>query len=97
VAQNSNKFKTDQPGDVYGVLDGSWAYIIKSVFCKAAEDGGYSPVALLSFLKQQWLIETRGRNSTKGKRIGGVLTECVVLKLATETVEKDGEYEELPF
>lgn len=97
IAQNSNKFRQIDQGDMYGVLDGGWAYIIKSVFCRAAEDGGYSPVALLSYLKQQDLIQTRGRNNTKGKRIGGVLTECVALRLASEIDENTGEEEELPF
>jgi hypothetical protein len=42
------------------------------------------------------LILTRTKNNTRGRRIGGVLTECIALKMAVFT-EYEGEYDdELP-
>lgn len=87
VAQNANRLKsTADLGDVYGTIDGDWAYIIGSVFRRAAEEGGYSSQALLSYLKQNGLIQTRltGRAMTKNKRINGVASECVCMKLPNE-------------
>lgn len=83
VTQNTNKLRVgiDQ-GDIYGIIDRDWVYIINSVFHKAVNDAGFSSTALLSYLKQNDLIRTRGRRNTLGKRINGVLTECVVMKLA---------------
>ncbi len=89
VAQNGSKLceKSDM-GEVYGVLEPfdkpTMAYIVRSVFNRVVEEAGFSPAALLSYLKQKNLIETRGRNYTKGKRINKVLTECIALKLEAD-------------
>lgn len=82
VAMNANKFALDNVNsEVYGTLENGWAYINSSVFRKAAQDAGYDSRALLSWLKSRGLILTRGRANTKHKRIHGVSTECVVMKL----------------
>ena len=47
----------------------------------AAEMAGFSPAALLSYLKENGLIETRGRAMTCSRRVNGVSTECVCLKV----------------
>ena len=92
VAQNANKLRAGvENGDIYGLVENDVAYIIKKVFCEAAEKGGFSVAALLSFLKQRGLIIPRGRNLTRGKRIGGVLTECVAMYL---TLPEDMDEEE---
>ncbi len=80
-------------GDIYGVLDVDKAYIISSAFRKAAEDAGYNSAALLSYLKEHKLIETRGKNMTRGKRIKGTLTECVCLTLLK--ISDDEEFNDL--
>lgn len=84
VTQNANKMRphTEQ-GDVYGLLQNDTAYIISNVFRQAAEDGGFSPAALLSWLKQQGLLETEssGKGTTKRKRVNGVLTNCVCMRM----------------
>lgn len=112
VTQNAGRFreKAENGQEVYGVLgtdvagNVTRAYIIRSVFNQIMQNEGYSTKAILSHLKQQGLIETRGRNCTRGKRINGVLTECVCLLLPQEYVDKDGFVElddmdepELPF
>jgi hypothetical protein len=88
------RLDTDQ-GDVFGLVQNDVAFVISSVFRKAAEDGGFSSPALLSYLKQRGLIETRGRAYTKCKRINGVATECVCMQLPK--VEPDLSKEDLPF
>ena len=97
VAMNTNRFKSEEnnSGECYGVIDGEWAYINNSVFRKAAKDAGFDDRALLSWLKTNGLIQTRGRNMTRGKRINNVNTECVVMKLHDSEYSEIGEYEEL--
>ncbi len=90
VAMNSNRFRADnENSDIYGVIseDGEYAYINAAVFRKAARDAGFDDRALLSWLKTNSLILTRGRNMTRGKRINKVNVECVVMKLPSENGE----------
>ena len=87
VGSNVNRFFNPEipaVGDCYGIIENNKAYINRGIFNKALQDAGYSCAATLSYLKSNNLIETRGRALTKGKRINGVLSECVVLKLQTE-------------
>ena len=97
VAMNTNRFKSEEnnSGECYGVIDGEWVYINNSVFRKAAKDAGFDDRALLSWLKTNGLIQTRGRNMTRGKRINNVNTECVVMKLHDSDYSEIDEYEEL--
>lgn len=95
VAQNANRLREGQEqGEVYGLLDGGKAYIIRNVFNRAAEDNGFPPKALLSYLKDRGLIEARGRAFTKGKRVNGILSECVCLRLNGPEFDPE---EDLPF
>lgn len=97
IAQNANRFRSDsnEKGEVYGEIEVDTSiypteqhvYIIRSVFNRACEDGGYSPQTLLSWMKERGLIFTRGRKLTKGRRINGILTECVAMRLPHENEE----------
>ena len=82
VGMNVAKFSADSRTESFGIIDGDDAYINRTVFRKACAEGGFDEHALLSWLKVSNLIQTRGRNYTKGKRIAGVNVECVVLKLS---------------
>ena len=95
VTQHSNQLvgRSDTV-EVLGALDGNRAYIIRSVFERILQDAGYSTAAMISYLKQEHLIETRGRNNTKGKRINGIPTECFCLLLPA--VDTEEELDELP-
>lgn len=87
VGSNVNRFfnpESPPVGDCYGIIENNIAYINRGVFNRVVQEAGYSYAATLSYLKANSLIETRGRAFTKGKRINGVLSECVVLKLQTE-------------
>lgn len=103
VTANSSRLcgRSDNGQEIYGAMEedyagnASKAYIIRSVFDRVLQDAGYSTAAMLSYLKQEGLIETRGRNNTRGKRINGVLTECVCMILPSEERETQ-QYDELP-
>ena len=92
VTQNSNRLcaRSDNPNmEVLGALEDGKAYIIRSVFERALQDAGYSTAAMISYLKQASLIETRGRNNTRGKRINGIPTECFCLRLPAMDLEDE--------
>lgn len=87
ISINSNKFKRNDSagipiipsGDIYGTLEDDWAWINKSKLSEALTAEGFDYRAVISWLKSNDLIKCRGRNNTRGKRLNGVLTECVVL------------------
>lgn len=90
VTQNANRMRaSNEQGDVYGLIQDNTAYVISSVFRRAAEDAGFSAQALLSYLREHGLIETRGRAMTKAKRVNGVPTECVVMELPPDLAEEE--------
>lgn len=92
VTQNSNKLcgRSENPNiEVLGALEDGRAYIIRSVFERILQDAGYSTAAMISYLKQSNLIETRGRANTKGKRINGIPTECFCLRLPAVDLDED--------
>lgn len=89
VASNVNRFNTDDApsnGEVYGVLEGDIAYIIRGVFDRVVQDAGFSTSATLSYLRANRLIETRSNKGyTKTKRIGRTTPQCVWLHLDTDS------------
>lgn len=90
VAQNSPKMQRGiESGEIYGVLEGDIAYIIRSVFDQAMEKGGFSPAVILSYCKAHNLIDTHAKGNTRTKRIGGSAVNCVCLRLPS--VDADDE------
>lgn len=97
VTQNSNRLCTkSETVEVLGALDDNRAYIIRSVFERILADAGYSTAAMISYLKQEHLIETRGRNNTRGKRINGIPTECFCLVLPSVDLDEEEDDDQLP-
>ena len=99
VTQNSNKLcgRSENPNiEVLGALEDGRAYIIRSVFEHILQDVGYSTAAMISYLKQSNLIETRGRANTKGKRINGIPTECFCLRLPSVELDDEADPDEQP-
>lgn len=99
VTQNSNKLcgRSENPNiEVLGALESGRAYIIRSVFERILQDAGYSTAAMISYLKQSNLIETRGRANTKGKRINGIPTECFCLRLPAVDLDDEEDPNDLP-
>ena len=95
VAANENRFRCGDyipASDVYGVIDGDVAYIIKGVFERVVQDAGFSTSATLSYLKSNRLIETRkDKGYTKTKRIGKTTPQCIWLSLRVEYDVSDDE------
>ena len=87
VGANQRRFATKEVspenGEIYGIFgdNDGYVYIIRSIFIRETEKEGYNSKSLLSYLKENHLISTRGRNMTKGKRINGRLVECIALEL----------------
>ena len=99
VTQNSNKLcgRSENPNiEVLGALEDGRAYIIRSVFERILQDAGSSTAAIISYLKQSNLIETRGRANTKGKRINGIPTECFCLRLPSVELDDEADPDEQP-
>lgn len=99
VTQNSNKLcgRSENPNiEVLGALESGRAYIIRSVFERILQDAGYSTAAMISYLKQENLIETRGRANTRGKRINGIPTECFCLRLPAVDLDDEEDPNDLP-
>lgn len=65
------------------------------MFRKAVIAAGFNDRSVLSWLKTNGLIQTRGRAYTKNKRINGITTECVVMRLRSEDNIGLEDYEEL--
>ena len=90
VALNANKFDAENKGDVYGIIEGDYAYVNQSVFRKACKDAGFDDRALLSWMKSNGIILTRGKRNTRGKRLNGVNVECVAMRMKEcDTYEGD--------
>lgn len=90
VASNQMHFIAgDRPIDLWGALDNNGGvYIIKSVFMRICDEGGFNAVPLLSWLNDRGLIERSGGKNTVPKRVGGVLTRCVHLTLSEQDTEE---------
>ena len=106
VTQNANKLRgSSSDTDTYGQIitdgeDAGYVYIIRSVFDKVCIDGQISPRALLGNLRTRELIKTKEKGFTKCKRINGVRTDCVVMKLPDDDELEEvkiSPYEDLPF
>lgn len=92
VAANANRFYSELSppnGDTFGIIEGNTVYINRGVFNRVIQEAGFSGSATLSYLRSNKLIEVNGRKYTKCKRINGVRTECVVMKLPSETDDFD--------
>ena len=92
VAANANRFYSEMSptnGDTYGIIENNSAYINRGVFNRVIQEAGFSGSATLSYLRSNKLIEVSERKYTRCKRINGVRTECVVMKLPQETEDFD--------
>lgn len=98
VSSNVNRFYSqDVPptGETFGVIENSTAFINRGVFNRVIQEAGFSVNAVLSYLRSSEKIEVNGRKYTRCKRVNGVRTECVVLRLPIDSDEID-DNEDLP-
>lgn len=95
VGANQKRFATKEAapenGEIYGIFgdNDGYVYIIRNVFMRETEKEGYNPKSLLSYLKENHLIATRGKHLTKNKRINNSCVECVALELPHADCEDD--------
>lgn len=98
VSANANRFSSiDQAGEIWGKLAGNEAYIIRSVFERICEEGGFSSRATLSWMTRNKIIRQsynsrRNRNEpTVASKLPGVsgAVRCVVMRLPEPEPDKD--------
>lgn len=85
IAINKNKFTLNDfgkyDGECWGYIDKDCIYINKLQFKKFMENEGYNATAFLSWAKSRKLIRTSKQRTHISKRLNGVPTNCVALKL----------------
>lgn len=99
VAANPYKFKTADSEPVqewWGVKENKYIYIIRNVFDRICQEGGYSSKGFLEWANTKGFIETNAGRLTKRKRMGDTNPRCVCLNResinlnATDVFEIDG-------
>lgn len=93
ISINSMRFEQDiddNKGEIWGIIEDKHICIIRTVFNRICDDGGFNPQALLSWLKQNGRIEA-SKGYTKTKRIRGEPVHCVWLLKDKEECEEIGE------
>jgi Superfamily II helicase and inactivated derivatives len=101
VVQNAHRLCGDSiEQEVWGKIDGDIAYIVRNKFNSAVIGEGYSPQALLSWMKQRGHIVLRkdGKGTTKNYKINGHHLDCVWLRLPNgESEDHQEPFQKLPF
>lgn len=91
ISVNTNKFTLNDfgnyDGECWGCIDKDYVYIIKSQFNKIMQGEGYNPTAFLSWAKSRDIIVSSGRHNSVSKRLNGVVTRCVAVKLKEEDTD----------
>ena len=95
---NAAKFETNSD-PCYGSVSGDEVRIIKSVFERICEDGGYNPKALLSRLDQVGRLSKGRDNLYKSAKVNGKAVRCACINMAENLPNEfiPAEDSELPF
>jgi len=64
IMSNKNRFGEDVAQDFYGVIEGNWAYVLKSQFDKAMKEQRFGIKAVLSAWNKEGLILTEEEKGT---------------------------------
>lgn len=99
ISANSNQFAEEiRHGERFGVIDeeNNLAIINRVVWNRMCEQAGFSSKALLSGLKERGLLVLGSKGYTKTKKLDGVPTNCVWLRLPVDGVEDGEGADELP-
>ena len=96
VASNPVRFNSvdmGNNGELWGKVEGQTVNVVRTVFNRLMENGGYNPDQFLSWAQTRGVIERTGTHRTKTIRINGTPTRCVSLKLPSpqmdEVIDKD--------
>lgn len=99
----SNQAKFENGADpCYGVIKGNEVRMIRNIFEKVCEEGGFNPKALLSWLDQNGrLAKDNKGNQYKSTNVYGKSARCACINL-DENIQKEAEFlavepGELPF
>ena len=84
VTRNLNHFKTNDfgeyQGEIWGKIDQTEIYIIKSVFDREMKNNGFNSTAFLAWAKRKGYLSTAKDKRTKVTRIAGTVTNCVCIR-----------------
>ena len=95
VVINVNHFEADDYGnyrsDIWGKVDGTYQYIIKSVFDREMQTAGFNSTSFLSWAKRNDLLATDKSRRTKNAMVNGsvVPTVCVSIEKAQHILYDD--------
>lgn len=95
---NASRFESDSD-PCYGSVTGDEVRIIKSVFERVCEEGGYNPKALLSWLDQAGRLSKGKDNLYKSAKVNGKAVRCACINMGEYVQEEFVPVEEgeLPF
>lgn len=99
IAANNYKFiqgVRDPMGECWGSISGRKTNVLKSIFEKICNDGGYDPKALASWMKQRGYSETSGDREYKKVSISNAKLWCICLPEPDTEFEPIGQTK-LPF
>lgn len=82
-------------GEVWGVIEDGYAYIIKSVFERLLRNEGFSPKAFLTWGKKNDMILCDGgadgnKRLTKRKTINNIVQPCAVVRISADEDGRGG-------
>ena len=91
VTMNANHFipTQNENTEIWGAIDTEYAYVISSKFKSLMIEAGFNPVAVLSWLKTNNLIEFEHDRKDKVKKINKISRRCIWLKLDNVTDLED--------
>lgn len=91
VTMNANHFipTQNENTEIWGAIDTEYAYVISSKFKSLMIEAGFNPVAVLSWLKANNLIEFEHDRKDKVKKINKISRRCIWLKLDNVTDLED--------
>lgn len=91
VTMNANHFipTQNENAEIWGAIDTEYAYVISSKFKSLMIEAGFNPVAVLSWLKTNNLIEFEHDRKDKVKKINKISRRCIWLKLDNVTDLED--------
>lgn len=92
IAANAQKFSGSDPYETWGQFFGDQVQIIRSIFEKICEEGGYSSRAVLSWLMRKNLLEPSFKKDgkmmpTKVVKMGNSSVRCVIITLPEDPDE----------
>ncbi len=97
---NAPKFQvnsqTIEVGELWGIAEKDYTYIIKSEFDRIMRNEGYNPQAFLSWAKRCGLLVTNENRYTTSKRVRLSVCRCVCIKNFKENLTLE-EMENIPF